>query len=241
MTAGALFAASEKFAAVPVEAITGGCALILAPHPDDESLGCGGLIAASCARGQPPFVVVLTDGAASHPNSSAYPPGRLRAVRETETLEAVACLGLAAKRVAFLRQPDTRAPGAGAGFDAVVSQLAALAGRVQAKALLASWRHDPHCDHEAAALVGAAAAARLGLPHWAYPVWGRTLAPWVVIPAQTGVRLDVSAHAGAKRRAIQSHRSQWAGLITDDPGGFQMQPGFMALFDQPTELYLAAQ
>ncbi|HEX2943304.1 MAG TPA: PIG-L family deacetylase, partial [Rhodopila sp.] len=47
---------------------TGTC-LILAPHPDDESLGCGGLIATAVAAGRAPLVVILTDGAGSHPNS----------------------------------------------------------------------------------------------------------------------------------------------------------------------------
>ncbi len=49
--------------------IGGGTCLILAPHPDDESLGCGGLIAACVAAGRSPLVVILTDGAGSHPNS----------------------------------------------------------------------------------------------------------------------------------------------------------------------------
>jgi hypothetical protein len=41
--------------------------LVLALHPDGESLGCGGLIAAACNTGLVPAVVVLTNGAASHP------------------------------------------------------------------------------------------------------------------------------------------------------------------------------
>src|SRR5580704_16937481 len=47
--------------------------LVLAPHPDDESLGCGGLIADCQARGQPVYVLILTDGAGSHRNSREYP------------------------------------------------------------------------------------------------------------------------------------------------------------------------
>ena len=82
MTVAALFHAASTWPVVGVDAITDGAALILAPHPDDESLGCGGLIAESCARGQPPLLVVLTDGAGSHPHSCEYPPSRLRDVRE---------------------------------------------------------------------------------------------------------------------------------------------------------------
>ena len=130
--------------------ITGGKPLILAPHPDDESLGCGGLIAESYAQGEAPLVVVLTDGAASHPNSRAYPPDRLRTTREAETRAAVACLGLPADQVTFLRTPDTRAPTDGPAFAEVVSRLTVLIQRHACRSILASWAQDPHCDHQAA-------------------------------------------------------------------------------------------
>jgi len=84
--------------------------LILAPHADDESLGCGGLIAACCERGRPPFVVILTDGAASHPGSTQYPPERLRQLRSQEARKAVGNLGLASENLAFFDYPDTALP-----------------------------------------------------------------------------------------------------------------------------------
>ena len=239
-TAGALFAAADRWPVAELDAITGGCALVLAPHPDDESLGCGGMIARCCAEAQPPLVVVLTDGVGSHPRSRTHPPDRLRSVREAETLAAVACLGLAPERVVFLRQPDTAAPTAGPAFDAAVAALTELARRHGCRALLASWRHDPHCDHEAASLLAAAAARALGIPHRAFPVWGRTLPPETPVDDAAGLRLDVAAWQDAKRQAVRCHRSQWAGIITDDPGAFQMQPAFMALFDTPYDLFLEA-
>ena len=239
-TAGALFDSAADWPVADLQTVTGGAALILAPHPDDESLGCGGLIAESCARGQPPLLVVLTDGAGSHPRSRAFPPQRLRDVREAETLAAAACLGLAADRVAFLRLPDTAAPTGGAAFASAVASLGQHIRQANCRAVLASWRCDPHCDHEAAALIAAAAAREAGLPHWSYPVWGRTLPPDTPVAAATGVRLEVTRWQAAKRRAIRCHRSQWDGLVTDDPAGFQMQPEFMALFDTPFELFMAA-
>ncbi len=237
-TAGALFSGVDRWPVVGLDAITGGCALILAPHPDDESLGCGGLIAQSCAQGQPPLVVMLTDGAGSHPGSRSHPPERLRALREAETKAATAGLGLPDSRLVFLGLPDTSAPTHGPAFDAAVGSVAGLARHHRCRSVLASWRCDPHCDHEAAALVATAVARALGLPHRAYPVWGRTLPPDTPVGEPVGMRLDVRPWQEAKRRAVRCHRSQWAGLITDDPTGFQMQPGFMALFDTPYELFL---
>ena len=102
-----------------------GPCLILAPHADDESLGCGGLIAACCAAGRPPLVAFLTDGTGSHPNSRAYPPERLRDVRMRRRLgRRSACLGLSPDRAVFLEQRDTAAPHSGPAFDAVVGKAA---------------------------------------------------------------------------------------------------------------------
>ena len=66
-----------------------GNALVIAPHPDDESLGCGGTIALLRQRGYSVHVLFVSDGTMSHPNSPAYPAERLRKVREAEALDAL--------------------------------------------------------------------------------------------------------------------------------------------------------
>ncbi len=218
-----------------------GTCLILAPHPDDESLGCGGLIATCVAAGRTPLVAILTDGAGSHPNSRIYPPGRLRAIRAQEVLDAVACLGLAPHRVVFLGQPDTAAPHDGAGFRAIVARLTELIEREPAcTAILAPWRHDPHCDHEAASLLATAVAARTRIRHAAYPVWGWALPAATQIPEAPGggVRLYISAYLAAKRAAINAHRSQYGGLINDDPSGFQLPSELLSACDSAFETFL---
>src|SRR6202044_4049231 len=68
--------------------------LVVAPHPDDESLGCGGLISLSAQAGSSVYIGFVTDGAASHRNSTAWSPVRLAAQREQEASRALACLGL---------------------------------------------------------------------------------------------------------------------------------------------------
>src|ERR1700677_2938230 len=112
--------------------------LILAPHADDESLGCGGLIAACCERGQLPFVVILTDGAASHPGSKQYPPQRLRQLRAEEARKAVEKLGLASENLAFFDYPDTALPTS----QAVSDRVARLARKQGCTVILAPWLHD---------------------------------------------------------------------------------------------------
>ncbi len=219
----------------------GGTCIVVAPHPDDESLGCGGLIAACVASGVLPLVVVLTDGAGSHRNSRAFPPDRLRTVRAREVLDAVACLGLPPGRVAFLGEPDSAAPHAGPAFKSVVTRLAKMIGReTTCTAVLAPWQHDPHCDHLAASHIAAAAAHIRGVRHVAYPVWGWTMPANAPVPApvSTGWRLDIAAFLSPKRRAIQAHRTQYGGVITDDPTGFQLPLALLSVFDSPFETFV---
>jgi LmbE family N-acetylglucosaminyl deacetylase len=220
--------------------IGSGTCLILAPHPDDESLGCGGLIAACVAAGRSPLVVILTDGAGSHPNSKAFPPARLRACRAQEVRNAVGILGLGEDRLVFLDQPDAAAPVDGPGFDGVVATLLALIGTEPGcSAVVAPWRYDPHCDHEAAALLGSAVASAAGVKHIAYPVWGWTLAADAMIPETVfdGFRLDIGRFLITKRAAIQAHQSQYGDLITDDPEGFRLPPGLLSVFEVPFETF----
>ncbi|MBK1658422.1 PIG-L deacetylase family protein [Paracraurococcus ruber] len=221
-----------------------GGALVLAPHPDDESIGCGGLIAAAAAAGLPVRVVVVSDGTGSHPGVA---PDRLRAVRETETLAAAAALGLPPDAVRFLRLRDTAVPEAGPAFDRAVAAVLALAAPPPG-AILCTWRHDPHGDHRASFALAAAVVRRLpGTRLLAYPVWGWAYAyplPGFPLPGSAdlsgpprGHRFGIAAVLEAKRRAIAAHRSQHSDTL-GDPGAFQLPPAALALAARDFEVLL---
>ncbi len=241
ISAAQAFEAMTALPVMPLHAVTGGKpALILAPHADDESLGCGGLIAAASAAGHPPFVLILTDGTGSHPNSRAYPPARLKSLREQEASNAVGILGLPSDRIGFLGLRDTAAPMEGAGFDAAVAAILSFVERTGAASILSPWQHDPHCDHLAAHLMASEAVARCRVRHLAYPIWGWTLPPDARLPgpAPRGMRFDITEHLAVKRRAIAAHASQYGGLIQDDPDGFQLPPNLLDIFSRPYETFL---
>jgi LmbE family N-acetylglucosaminyl deacetylase len=237
-------AAWRALRALPVqdfdEAFGESSLVVLAPHPDDESLGCGGLIAEACARGRPPWVVVLTDGSASHPGSIAYPPERLRRVREAEATRAVRALGLESDRLLFLRHPDSLAPTTGPRFADAVAVVAELIREAGCSTVVVSWRHDPHCDHVAAAGIAAASSGQTGARLLAYPIWGWTLPDGQLIDQApiSGFRLDVRAHIQRKRRAIEAHASQHGRLVPDDPDGFRLPPEFVERFLVGTETFI---
>ncbi len=214
--------------------------MILSPHPDDESLGCGGLIAACCAAGTPPIVVMLTDGAASHPESFDYPPDSLTALRQQEALAAVQILGLPPENLVFLGYPDAALPVNGLDFAEAVGRMAAIAAAQACQIIIGPWAQDPHADHMAGASMAQTLAAQLGLPLWSYPVWGWLIPPETALPMgeTTGFRLDISEFLPTKQAAIAAHRSQYGGLITDAPHGFSLPPNLLAIAARSYEVFI---
>lgn len=226
----------DDIPAVTAEALLGGRpVLVLAPHPDDESLACGSLLAAAFAA-QGAHVACLTDGGASHPGSRRVPSARLSALRREELLAAVSHLGGASSDVTWIGAPDGRL----AVSDAIVTTLVGLAQATGSGLLLAPSPLDPHCDHVTGAEIGrqihrALPGLRLGF----YPVWSRWhgggRAP--VPRGSRPLRVPTGRHHARKAAAIAAHRSQQGLIIPDDPEGFEMPPGFAAFFAARDEVF----
>ncbi|MGX9965577.1 PIG-L deacetylase family protein [Roseomonas sp. F4] len=230
---------------------TEGAAMVLAPHPDDESLGCGGLLAACAGEKRQASVVVVSDGAGSHPFSREWPPERMAALRQAETRMAAVLLGLDAAKLHFLGLPDRAVPRRGADFAAALDRLVLLAPKPPLT-LFAAWRHDPHGDHAATFVLAQALHRRLGagVRLLEYPVWGMAHAhpipgfplppaPRLASPPR-GYRLEIGAWLGLKRRAVAAHRSQLGHVVRDDPGGFVLPQAALDLAFRDEELFLEA-
>ncbi len=221
-----------------------GTTLVVAPHPDDESLGCGGLIALLRSHGHRVHLLVTTDGAGSHPNSRQYPTDRLRELRYREVRCAAGVLGVKADEITFLHCPDRFVPvRESSGFPAVVDRVAELLHEIEPHTIVVPWRRDRHCDHEASWQILREAAGRVRFTGcWLeYHVWLPELGDADAFPRPGEVRrleLDISAVLDLKRRAIAEHRSQTTDLISDDPNGFRLSPETLARFDEPIEIYL---
>jgi len=212
--------------------------LVIAPHPDDESLGCGGLLAWAAASGRKARVAMLTDGEASHPGSARFPPSRLAALRRTEALHAGAWLGLAPGDHAFLHLPDGALGAlAPAQRETAIQALAAWMRELTPVVACVTASSDMHGDHRAAHRLARAAARRVpGCTLLAYPVWS-WLAPAATRPPP-GWRIDVGRYRAAKRAAIRSHASQHGGLIDDAPEPFELPAALLACVDRDYEVLL---
>lgn len=153
--------------------------VIVAPHPDDEMLGCTAVLRHCVLWRRPCLIVSVTDGGASHPGSSQWPEHQLTQARIQESRQALSLLAPGAQ-VLRLGLPDGRIAQHSARLQAWLEQLLQ-----PSDALLCTWREDGHPDHEATGQACALAAGRIGcrlveLPiwawHWAEP--GDARVPW---------------------------------------------------------------
>jgi len=191
----------------PAALVPPGCrAVVVAPHPDDEVLGTGGLLARLACMGRDILIVALTDGEASHPGSTRWSPYRLSRQRAIERDEALKHLG--AERALVIRAK------CGDGeLSAQEDALVALLSRYirSDDVVLTPWRFDGHPDHEAAGQAAVrqtriAGARLIEVPiwmwHWAAPADHRV--PWT---RARRVCLDPESLA-RKQRAVAAYSSQ---------------------------------
>jgi len=220
-----------------------GATVVVAPHPDDESLGCGGVLSALAHARQPASVIVMTDGSRSHPNSRSHPAERLAALREEELISALHALGLPKTAAHFLRYVDCKLPSeSSAAFEAAAIRVAELLSSLDAKTIFVPWRRDPHCDHVATwrILMTAVGKLRRSMRWFEYPIWAWTQYDGAAAPQAAEARawrLDISSHLKKKHTAIVQHRSQMGELIRDDPEAFSLTPEMLRNFAVPWELF----
>lgn len=207
--------------------------LVLAPHPDDETLGAGALIADASAADRLAAVAFLTDGAGSHPHQNEASRQQLVQTRRAEARLALEHLcGGKAPEIIFLDWPDAQPhPQGSVAALATAMHLADLCVEHGVTALAVTSLHEPHCDHAAAALLARSVVGWTGpqLDVFEYQVWSDQ----PPAGARRAVRTK-EVSSVVRMQALQAHQSQ----LTDVLGpGFRLDP---ARHDMPERdiLYL---
>ncbi len=192
-----------------------GRVLVIAPHPDDESLGCG-LLLASRPHKESSYILFVTDGSHSpEPTEGASESARrdLAAIREREAREAAAVFGLPQANVEFLGFEDGTLV---AQVERLTIALVDYVRCIGAEQLLIPFRYDRHPDHLAInrAVTRAHAEGAITARVFEYFVYSH----WRLLPgadvracvrAAELRKLDAGPEAAAlKRRALECHRSQ---------------------------------
>lgn len=209
--------------------------VVLAAHPDDETLGAGGLIAACAARQIQIDVVIASDGSASHPLSPTTQPDQLARIRRGEVRAAVQLLA-----------PDARIHFLGLSDGQLMAQRPLLSELIQqfipgASHLVSPWDGDQHPDHEACALVAAQIAQKFAAQHWQYPIWAWH---WADPDSQDIPRAQLHQLAlsetelALKRRALDCHTSQHSPLSAAPGDEAILSAAMLAHFDRPFEAFI---
>lgn len=169
--------------------------LVIAPHPDDETIGCGGALCLHAQRGDRVTVVFLTSGELG---LKKLPREEAWKIREAEARRAGKILGLA--DVIFLRLPDWTLAEHTAE---AVELLQPILKRETPQLIYLPHPLDGHPDHQVALPIvrealrrSKAAAPRL-----------RGYEVWTPLPAFDEME-NISAVMPRKLRALRAHRSQ---------------------------------
>jgi LmbE family N-acetylglucosaminyl deacetylase len=171
--------------------------LIIAPHPDDESIGCGGTIRLHLERGDEVCVVFLTSGERGIPGASIKTACTLR---EAEAGEALHVLGVETRH--FLRLPDLCVAD---HLDAGAEQLARLLVPTPPNVIYVPHPAEAHPDHAAALPLVWAALARI--PDRRSAVELRGYEVWTPLSPHDWAE-DITAQMARKLRAVRCYRSQ---------------------------------
>lgn len=173
--------------------------VVIAPHPDDETLAAGGLIASLRESGIPVSVVAVTDGENAYKGDFGLGP-----VREVEQARALHRLGVTTQQIHRLHLPDS---GVSEHESQLVHALEPLLR--EAHHIVAPWPHDFHPDHEVTGRAALVIAQRYSIPLTFYFFWTWHRGTPELLQSLHLRRFQLtSIQQQAKREALAFHVSQ---------------------------------
>jgi len=175
--------------------------LVVSPHPDDESIGCGGTLCKHVEEGDLVRVVFLTSGEQGGHGSSR---DETRRIRESEARQAATILGVT--DIEFWRERDG---GLRASHSLIERSLEAIQ-RYRPELIYVPNEHESHPDHRAAARLVRAVRQRL------------TISPtvlmfevWTPLTDMDEI-IDVTPYMETKLAAIRAYKSQCSVMRFDE-------------------------
>jgi LmbE family N-acetylglucosaminyl deacetylase len=187
--------------------------LVIAPHPDDDAIGCGGSIVQHVQRGDTVHVVYVTSGEHGSP---IYEPSELAEIREQEAAKGAQILG--AQQTTFLRQPDGNVS---YSID-LVNHFIQLIRTEKPDALYLPHSADGHKDHQQTFQIVMEAVGRAqgnSFPEWGGKSWNiETILGYEVWTPLTHFQYvnDITDVIEIKLNALREHQSQLANIQYDE-------------------------
>ena len=191
--------------------------IVFAPHPDDETLGCGGTIAKKLAEGYEVIIVVLTDGRflllKSFWIDDDPSPEQVKEIRRGEVLRATKILGVPEENVIFLDFVDGTL---GENEEAAEGKVTEILEKYMPSEVYFPFERDAHPDHQAANRIVRSAIEKLGIKPMMYRYtimhkaarFGPLVESLASIFKRDRIYVDVSEFLPLKREAVKEFKSE---------------------------------
>ena len=200
--------------------------LVMAAHPDDAELGCGGTIAKFISEGYKVGVVDLTQGELGTRGTPE--------LRKSEAEEAAKILGLSIRENLYLADGFFR--------NAKEDQLTIVktVRKFQPEIILANAVYDRHPDHGRGAELIFNGSFLAGLAKVETKLDGKSQQAWrpkniyhfIQSQAlQPDFIIDISAHWETKQKAIRAYKSQFYDPNSSEPETYISNPGFLRMIE----------
>ena len=188
-------------------------AVVISPHPDDETLGCGGLIARLRSKGTDVTVVAVTDGENAYEDHVG-----LREIREREQTNALGRLGVDPQHIIRFRFPDSGLTNCERRLVDDLQTVVAVDAHI-----IAPWRLDFHPDHEVCGRAAEIIARTKGGPLTSYFFWTWHRGDRSALDGLQLVSLPLAPdEIRAKQDALHCHQSQ-----LQHAGGHPILPDYL--------------
>ncbi|MBW4632562.1 MAG: PIG-L family deacetylase [Iphinoe sp. HA4291-MV1] len=208
-------------------------AIVFSPHEDDETLGCGGMIALKRSQKVPVKVVFLTDGRYGRPEW--VKPEEITQVRQQEALSALSILGVEPSEAQFLDHADASlAKLNDEQQQQLIDHLVDILKSTQPEEVYVPHCKDGHPDHEATYQLVQSAIASCGIQIelLQYPIWvfWHNVLPFKLFfqHMEQSYRLSIGTVHKQKKQAIDQYKSQIPYLPN----------GLLASFFSPYEIFI---
>ena len=220
-------------------------ALIVAPHPDDETFGCGGLIKLKRDAGVPVRVILFTDGEAVG-SAMGERPETVITARKREALAACDRLGVDEDSVRWLHLPDGKLPHPGQpGFDEAARDFLVQVELFSPGEVFCPHLQDVHPDH-----IAATRLTHQALRLWSKPCTVFYYPVWMWYHASSGLRhrlntfgawrLDISAVQTDKEQAMAAYLNAPQKTAEGNPYCGRLPWSFLRNFRRRYEVYFPA-
>lgn len=211
--------------------------IVFAPHPDDETLGCGGIIAKKTEKHIPVTIVFMTDGRHSHLHEQGIQtnptPQELAKIRKEEALKATSVLGINEKNIHFLNFTDGSLSDVQETVKATIKN---ILHQWEPTETFYPYRKDFHEDHRTTCQIVEALFKDLTISaqRYEYPIW-----PPTIQDTEKGNKkeIDISQVISQKKKAINAYDSQTT-IFSDQQEHPILSSDFLKYFLRPQEIFL---